>query len=565
MAAWQRLTDTLRVAQRAGLRRCYFRARRILASRLLNPLWLGPRLQAAHFEAQPEQLAPALEQILWTLAAERADAHKSDRWDPEQGLCFLLNQPGFPLLSQPSGQPAPCPDPLWPTRLHEFDWAWPLVLEGEPLRQLAEAWWPAHPIGRTYGWNPYSTSRRLIVWSIAARLHHWTELHPAICKTAAFLTHNLEQDLDNNHLFVNYKALVLFDLLYPAQRSPSAQNRARAGFFACLEQHVLPDGGHFERSSSYHLATWLDALETLLALKAAGHEFPTGALTTLANMERFATALRTPNGQLPHWGDGAVGEPMRLEGLLALARRLAPAPADPPRNSQLFDKTGYAVLRRAKTEAFFDCGDLGPDHCPGHGHADMLAVEVWFDRHPIWIDCGTYQYLAGEKRDAYRGTLAHNTAAVDDSDQVRFVGPFRIAELGHARILEARFEDDLDTISAEHDGYRRLAAQVIHRRQVTLNSEGQLTLTDTFEGARPFNLTLSFHFAPGCQVTIEDQQVLIELADGQRLTQEILGQGKIELTRGTLSETWFREQSIPVIRFRARVQGCAVLTTRLCG
>lgn len=563
MAVWQRLTDQLRPAWRAGLWRCCHRARRILANRVLNPHWLGPRLQTAHFQTQQEPLTPALEQTLRLIAAQRAGAHKTDHWDRDQNLCCLLNQPGFPLLTNPSGQPAPCPDPLWLTRLHEFDWAWPLVLEAQPLRQLVETWWQAHPLGRTFGWNPYATSRRLIVWSIAARLHDWTELHPLMCKTAAFLAHNLEQDLDNNHLFANYKALVLFDLLYPTARAPGAQNSARESFFACLARHVLPDGGHFERSSSYHLATWLDALETLLILEASDHELPAQARTIVAKLERFACALRTPAGQLPLWGDAVVGEPMAIEALLELARRLTPEPPPVSPSSQIFAETGYAVLRRAKTTVFFDCGDLGPDHCPGHGHADMLAVELWHDCNPVWIDCGTYQYQAGAKRDAYRGTLAHNTAAVDDSDQVRFVGPFRIAELGHAKILEYAFTENRDTITAEHDGYRRLATTVTHRRQVNLTADGQLSLTDSFEGAGTFHVTLSFHYAPGCKVALEGQQIRIDLADGQRLTQAVQGAGHLELTSGFLSESWFREQTIPVVRFRARVQDRAVFTTQL--
>ncbi len=563
MGLYRRLGDLLRPARRAGLVRCGYRLQRIFATRLLNPYWLGPRLSRRPGPTGAAPLPPPIADVLRLIAATRASA-SHDRWDPEQGHCVLLNQPGFPLLQQPSGQPAPCADPLWRTRLDEFDWAWTLVRDGSPdLRRLITAWWQAQPLGRGFAWNPYACSRRLIVWSAAIRLHRWDDLLPLLWRTASYLAHNLERDLDNNHLLANLKALTLFDLLCPGLRPAAAAARTRQALLHLLQRHVLPDGGHFERSSSYHLATWLDALETLLCLEAAGHELPAAARATVARMADFAAQLTTPTDQLPMFGDAVLGEPLPLEALRALHRRLLGSLPEPATGSRVFADTGYAVLRKADTTLYFDCGDLGPDHCPGHGHADILAIELWHGHLPVLVDCGTYQYAAGPKRDAYRGTLGHNTATVDDQDQARFVGPFRIAELAHARLCDVGLGEDRDQVEAEHDGYLRLPASVRHRRRVALDRLGNLTLCDRFEGVGRYRVTLSFHFAPHCQVVRHDGGLAITLADGHCLRLALDGPGQPTLEPGTYSPSWFQEQPILVARYVLDVLNHLVVTTRL--
>ena len=59
----------------------------------------------------------------------------------------------------------------------------------------------------------------------------------------------------------------------------------------------------------------------------------------------------------------------------------------------------------------------------GHGHADLLSVQLTGEGRERLIDPGTGSYMRREDRDWFRGTAAHNTLEVDGRSQAIPAGP----------------------------------------------------------------------------------------------------------------------------------------------
>ncbi|MEZ4662519.1 MAG: heparinase II/III family protein [Caldilineaceae bacterium] len=332
--------------------------------RIVDPYW-GARLYPRPVlnGDKPARLTEDQRALLLRLAVMRADSHVGAQWDQVDDTVCLLNQASFPLQPPVNWQARPVPDLLWAFQLHGWDWAWPALCDEEgrhSLLALWQDWLDQIPIGRGVAWEPYPTSRRLIVWSAA---WHFVGRDPnlaaAIGQQAAFLADHLERDLDNNHLVANAKALAWVGLLLPNLSNASKWRKAGLAYlWQTLESQVRNDGSHCENSTGYHMAVWLDGLETALLAGASGEWVPETAWQTLEKMGDFALALRRPDGRLPMLNDAVEDEPAPAASLFALAADafdrsdLAwaaghPDAKPPQQQSVAFADAGYVILRQA--------------------------------------------------------------------------------------------------------------------------------------------------------------------------------------------------------------------------
>ena len=79
---------------------------------------------------------------------------------------------------------------------------------------------------------------------------------------------------------------------------------------------------------------------------------------------------------------------------------------------------GYAVLGGNGCHLVMDAGDLGYLAIAAHGHADALSFCLAVDGTWWIVDPGTYAYHSNAVwRNYFRGTAAHNTIVINDTDQ----------------------------------------------------------------------------------------------------------------------------------------------------
>jgi uncharacterized heparinase superfamily protein len=398
---------------------------------------------------------------------------------------------------------------LWRYNLHYFD---DLVAEGAANRvtwhqRLIEQWIAGNPAGEGTAWEPYPVSLRLVNWikwelSDFARARLPPAAVHSLAVQARWLRKRLEIHLLGNHLWANAKALTFVGAFFGGAEGDAWREKGLSIIQRELEEQILSDGGHFERTPMYHAIL----LEDLLDLVQLSQRYP-GLLPeadvsrwreTIAPMFRWLDVMTHPDGGISFFNDAALGVAPNLASLRDYAATLGvPDEESPIGDLEILSESGYVRLQTDRAVLIADAGPIGPDYMPGHAHADTLSFELSLDGQRVVVNSGTSTYEADAERLRQRGTAAHNTVVVDGKNSSEVWSSFRVAR--RARPLEAACGRDGDTLvlRGTHDGYRRLPGRVLHSREWRLKPTG-LQVIDRLQGA-PRSAEVRFHLAPGVQ------------------------------------------------------------------
>jgi hypothetical protein len=199
------------------------------------------------------------------------------------------------------------------------------------------------------------------------------------------------------------------------------------------------------------------------------------------------------------------------------------APEAVAQGSQSFPDAGIYVFRDRDLYLLFNASDAGLNGRGSHGHNDALSIEVSACGCPFIVDPGTYVYTAdSSQRHLFRSTAYHSTVEVDNTEQntTNEAMPFVIGNEASPRVLEFDPGTRLETLTAEHYGYRRLPQPVAHQRRVVFDKKRRYWfLSDKLMGAGPHSLAFRFHFAPGLEPTVRPDGMVeaIDTTSGARL------------------------------------------------
>ena len=148
----------------------------------------------------------------------------------------------------------------------------------------------------------------------------------------------------------------------------------------------------------------------------------------------------------------------------------------------LFPETGYGVIRNPESRSalIFDCGPLGPDYQPGHGHCDVLSYELSLQGQRVVVDTGVSTYEPGPERSYERSTAAHNTLRIDGEEQAEIWASFRVGRRPRVGQMRGGSNGGFPFLSGEHDAYRRLG--VVHARTILLLPPDTWIVVDLLSG-----------------------------------------------------------------------------------
>lgn len=290
---------------------------------------------------------------------------------------------------------------------------------------LAHRWFNENPPGKTEGWEPYPVAARLQNLSILAarlgpRAPGWlARLLAAHCR---YLQRWPETHLQGNHLLKDYLALALGGLVLEGGDAAAWREHGLRQTRLQLQEQLLPDGGHYERSPMYHALILWDLLD--LRDFAAARSVPAPWLEEAIDaMARFLRSILHPDGEVPLFNDAVLGQAPAPATVLARAK-LQRAPAAAP----LFDapQSGLTAIRPDPGELLlFDTGALGPPHQPGHAHSDTLSFELSIGGERRLVNSGMDGYQS-PNRPFFRSAAAHNTVTVDGEGPDELWAAFRV-------------------------------------------------------------------------------------------------------------------------------------------
>jgi len=389
----------------------------------------------------------------------------------DDGLLFLFHLHGFADLAAYGAG----------SRTLKADAFWTRVLEN----WLDECSSPSRP-----AWHPFPMSGRIIAWCAALSAGGWDpqlaqRMRESLAMQARVLRRSVEHEIGGNHVLRNAAALTFAGVCL---REPKLERLGLRLLRRELEDQVLPDGGHEERSPSYHRAVLADLQDLRILEGRAGRDAMPWLDHHVERMSRWLALLAGPDGSLPLLNDAWEGPPIA---------QATDSFAD-------LEDSGYVVVRGEGLQAVLDDGPVAPPHLPPHAHADVLSFVLWVDGEPVIVDPGVSSY-GGTERDEYRATRAHNTVEVDGVDQCVFWGDFRASYMPRVRRLRLDRQDGVVVISAEHDGYRRLRDPVIHRRTFVWIPDAGLLVVDKLIASESHDAASFLHLARGAE--LRDGQV----------------------------------------------------------
>jgi len=404
---------------------------------------------------------------------------------------------------------------LWNYHLHYFD---DLVAENYQNRktwhlEYIKRWREENPFAVGNGWRPYPLSLRIvnwIKWHILVKQLTQKDLE-SLYQQTNYLEKNIEYHLQGNHLFVNAKALFLAGLFF------QERNWIQLGQKIILEEiekQILSDGAHFERSPMYHALFVEDILDIIQFSNVYeyNNDFISKISKKVPMLLKFLTGITYPNGDLAQFNDTTQGIAKSTDELLKYALFLN-FPIPKLEQMEHFVSSGYVRIQFKIGVLIFDNGKLGPDFLMAHAHADNLSFELFAFGKKCFTNLGIYQYGQSSQRVQERGTSFHNTVEVDEQNSSVVWQSFRVAQRANPIFLNV-FEDlakNLFTIEAAHDGYCRLAGQVIHKRKIEI-IENSIFILDSLEGKGEHSCSAFYHLHPHWKVVsnLEDRRITIQ-------------------------------------------------------
>ncbi|MEO0882816.1 MAG: alginate lyase family protein [Pseudomonadota bacterium] len=415
----------------------------------------------------------------------------------------LLNHPvELDLDDLDWGAPGPGPqNQLWRMNLHYMEY-----LEGVQdslWARLVSDWITKNGMcgcgAWRDSWNSYALSLRVVVWlqDLARRGDRLpADLVSMVERSAVqqveFLENNLETDLGGNHLIKNIKALIWAGHYFCGTSAGRWKQKGIALLRRELSTQILVDGMHFERSPSYHCQVFADLLECKQAL---GEDPLDGALdSALHRMAQLVADLAHPDGHVAQFNDAGLSMAYSPSDCLAAYAALG---FQRPVSKRVFSypDAGYFGMRSGTTYFVGDCGVIGPDDLPAHGHGDILSFEWSVGGQRIVVDQGVYEYVDGVRRTQSRSASYHNTLCIDGSDQAAFFGAFRC---GRRPTVDCRYFEETDgglLLEGCHDGFTTLPGRPMHARRFLVTPD-RVNITDAITPGRRARAKVNFLLHP---------------------------------------------------------------------
>ena len=320
---------------------------------------------------------------------------------------------------------------LWTYNLNYFDWLHQEDMKPEVGLKSLSAFYRTvdqNPIAL----HPYPTSLRII--NASKFVCKWgvqeTWLHEQIMADLHLLGSRLEYHLLANHLLENAFALYIGGIV-TGQRD--ILEAGRTLLEAQLQEQILDDGMHYERSPMYHMIILERLLDALNFAKA----FDDGLVELLTTYARKMTSLAMNwNGldRTPMMQDSAYDIALPVDVLAEYFKNLLADDGLPTPGK--FHSSGYRWIHHGDIKAFINLGTIAPSFQPAHAHSDELSFELYLDNSPIIVDTGISTYEKNTQRLQERSTQSHNCIGIEGQNLSDVWSGFRVGKRAHVQLME---------------------------------------------------------------------------------------------------------------------------------
>lgn len=460
------------------------------------------------------------------------------------------------------------------------DTAWALEIR----RQLKD-WIDNNPAGLGVNWaSSLEVAYRAISWCWTLRLLPESALNAvfddgladsfldSVSRHGTHLSKYLSTWFSpNTHLTGEALGLVYLGTLFPSLEKASSWLRLGSSILEDeIGKQVRPDGVYFEQATQYHRYTTEIFLHYLLLARANRRSVSAHVDHGIRRLFDVLLALSRADGTMAILGDDDGGKLLQLDantpehltsllavGAVALERGdlarvgrgddaaliwlMGPGASakrdllardcrvEVPTASAFRDGGIFTIRDRWVAPSGHMVVSCGPHGAlsSGHAHADALSVELFSSAGPLFVDPGTFCY-DGIDRNRFRGTAAHNTLEFAGQGASQPGSPFRWQVTTDAVLDHWWHEHGVTWFQGHHDGYGRIRDLVRHTRTVWHPAPGCWVICDEISQAYGLPVRMSWHAAPGLQVSTartwkQAAELFVQAGAQERLATLVIG------------------------------------------
>jgi len=317
-----------------------------------------------------------------------------------------------------------------------------------------------------------------------------------------FLEKNLEYHILANHLLENY--ITLFLASY-ALNDYKLNDKFSHKLLKELEEQILDDGCHFERSPMYHCVILYRLLLCIDVIENNGCFENTLLLIQLKRkcglMIGWLEAFSYQDGSWPLVNDSANFICFSKSELEKFAHSLKVQTIQTRLKS-----SGFRKLKIRQFEVLINLGNINPKYQCGHAHSDLMSFYLWKNNKQLIVDTGVSTYECNNVRFNERSTLAHNTITINGNSQSDVWGSFRIGKKAKLTLNN----DKLTMLSADVNNMLRSSFKTKHQRNFNVINNDTLRIADfvTVENAEIVSrIHFDYRVKPkidGCKIYFDD-------------------------------------------------------------
>ena len=317
----------------------------------------------------------------------------------------------------------------------------------------------------------------------------------------------------------------------------------------CIQLQVTADGFHWEQSYMYHVEMLLCMKDAILVCSRNHISLPDTLIQTTRKMADAAAHLITPAGTQPCYGDSDIED---LRGIMAglgvifhnaeyrflgrghinvgvvcdygaemLDEAVWKEDSQPELLDYAHESVGNYFLRSGWDDSagylFFKNGFLGS----GHGHCDLLHVELFSKGNPVLVDSGRYTYREDTPdRQRFKAAAAHNTLLVDGTEFIIQDGSWENKKTATAIKRPVVINQEVCYLQGAHMGYLEKGV-LVNRKIIYIKPEIWVIVDECFTGDS-HTYEQYFHFAKdsleirGNDILYEDEKQVFRMSVMQK-------------------------------------------------
>ncbi len=330
-----------------------------------------------------------------------------------------------------------------------------------------------------------------------------------------FLADEANYTANHNHGIFQDRALIYLSFFLDNEYSNEWLSIAKERLTAQQEFAFNEENVHIENSPGYHQTIMKIFVTISDFLIQFDDEFGQLLCNNILEQAEFLSWMIKPNGVLAHVGDSGqiIGNydyntfEEYNSSQLTYAGTLGAEGIQPTEFSKIYPQSGYLFTRSAweqdDTWSMFKSGYSSSTH----KHADDLSFMLFSQGYDVFVDCGWYNNVTGDKwRDYCVSSRAHNTIIVDDNTYSTTTE--NSSKVG---LIDFELNEQYDYALGFNDMYDSGDVK-IDRHYYSLNNA--IILYDDIVSNKTHNYSQLFHLAEDITIlSYNEKEVLLQIAD----------------------------------------------------